>query len=129
MCAPGTICLVTNGGIYTLCRQLCDPIAQDCGDDSGCYFVFTNFICILTGQNLQEGETCANLNSCAPGYLCTPAETLPACEGNKCCTAYCDLDNGDADCTTEGTACVPWYENPQDAMPGNEDVGACQLPP
>ena len=127
MCDPGSSCTIQNNNSITLCLENCDPLVQDCGPGLGCFWGGGAFQCVFTTQDLPTGEPCGFLNDCAPGNYCTAAETLPNCGGGSCCANYCDLDNGNGDCFTPGTECVPFYE-PNEAPPGEQDIGLCLLP-
>jgi hypothetical protein len=55
-------------------------------------------------------------------------ETLPACPAMSCCTAFCELGLGDAQCdAVPGTSCIPFFELGA-APPGYEELGVCLLP-
>jgi hypothetical protein len=51
---------------------------------------------------------------------------MPDCSGAACCTAYCDLGEGDAPCTAIDPAlsCVDWM-SPE---PQWDHVGVCAIP-
>ena len=65
--------------------------------------------------------------SSKPSAPSSSADNLPDCDGPSCCTAFCDLMLGDAQCAAlEGTVCVPFFEENM-APPGYENVGVCVL--
>ncbi len=129
---PATTCSISNQDILTLCLQVCDPLAQDCPTDLGCY-PFDEptdaFACTPDASN-GEGQypsQCEFLNACAPGNACVNADALPACP-ESCCSPYCDLSELDT-CPDldDALACRPWFAADQ-APPGWENVGVCALP-
>lgn len=127
-CPPMHACIISSGPV-SLCVQLCDPLVQDCGEGLGCYWAVSDFNCIFTTEDIPTGEPCSFINDCAPGDFCTDATTLPDCAGPSCCTSFCDLELGDAQCgVLPGTACVAFFDLGM-APPGYEDVGICVLPP
>jgi hypothetical protein len=127
-CPEDTSCNISSEGSVNVCNQSCDPLVQDCGAGLGCYWANTDFSCIFTTENLPTGEPCGYINDCAPGNLCTTAEVLPDCVGAACCTNFCGLPLGDAQCATQpGTVCTNFFERGM-APPGYEDVGLCVLP-
>jgi hypothetical protein len=127
-CPEGSSCIVNSDSSINLCIFDCDPLLQDCGAGLGCYFAVTAFNCIFTTDDIPVGEPCGYINDCAPGNYCTDASVVPDCGGPACCTNFCDLDLGDAQCTQPGTVCTTFFE-PGTAPPGYEDVGLCILPP
>ena len=127
-CPPNSSCLVASDSL-AICIPGCDPLLQDCGDGSACYWANNTFNCIFTTQNIPVGDPCGFINDCAAGLICLAAETLPSCADASCCSAFCDVQSGDAPCDAQfpGTACVPFFEQDQ-APPGFEQVGVCILP-
>jgi hypothetical protein len=128
-CPPGSNCAISSDGPIALCIPTCDPLLQDCDDGFGCYWA-NDFNCIFTAANIPVGQPCGYINDCAPGLACLIAEVVPACEGSACCSAFCNLELGDAPCdaTLAGTACVPFFEEGM-AQPSHEHIGVCILPP
>ena len=124
ICAPATACVITNNDALALCAPTCDPLLQDCGY-GGCYYADENFVCLPKADDVPFGEACEASNQCVFGGVCTPGPLLPACAGDFCCAAYCDLT--DPLCSIAGTECVSFYAEGQ-APPGYEDVGVCILP-
>ncbi len=128
-CPPGSNCKFTAEDVYSLCIPNCDPLAQDCGEDLGCFWtgIGTTFDCNFRTEDTPVGEYCGVPNDCAPGLVCLENELLPECEdGNwSCCTAFCDLAEGDAACeqAVPGTVCTPFVDDP----PESEIVGVCVL--
>jgi hypothetical protein len=129
-CPPMTGCLFAYHQSISLCMPDCHPFAQDCSDGDGCYFWPNSpgFFCTFTPYDLPVGSACSNGHDCTDGHHCVDADQLPNCDAFRCCTNFCDLELGDAQCSEPGTACVPLYE-PGDAPAGYENVGVCTLPP
>jgi hypothetical protein len=126
-CPPLSACTISGSGVINICIPTCDPIGQDCGPGLACYWR-GGFYCIFTSMNIPTGEPCGYINDCAPGNMCTSAEHTPDCEGSACCTAFCDVNLGDAQCdAVPGTVCVPFFEEGE-AIPGYEHVGVCIVP-
>ena len=56
------------------------------------------------------------------------AEVLPDCQGSGCCTPFCEVMLGDAQCdAVPGTSCVPFWEEGL-APEGYEHIGVCVVP-
>ncbi|NVB41473.1 hypothetical protein G6O69_26785 [Pseudenhygromyxa sp. WMMC2535] len=121
VCAEGSACSITDDGTLTICLPTCDPIAQDCGDADGCYWSGQDFLCYPTFAE-SVGEPCTSSNACAPGLYCVGEEFVPACEGNSCCTNFCELDN--PQCELEGMACTAFFSEGE-APEGQENLGIC----
>ena len=126
MCTGSDYCVIGNG--YpgpALCFEQCDPLAQDCPGDRGCYWFEPHFSCFFAGE-IAAGEPCEFFGECEPGSICTFAGILSTCEGGYCCTPFCLVGGGPGPCVgvQPGTECVPFYEQGM-APPGYEDVGVC----
>jgi hypothetical protein len=127
-CPPGSRCS-SCGSCFPICIPTCDPLVQDCGEGLGCFWANVSFSCIFTAGEIPTGEPCGYLNDCVPGDYCVDAANLPSCVGSSCCTAFCDLQLGDAGCAMQpNTTCVSFFEQGM-APPGYENVGICILPP
>ncbi len=127
-CPPMSSCIVADDGPIAICMPICDPLVQDCGEGLACYWSSSSFNCIATSEDLATGEPCGFINDCAAGNFCVDGLALPSCMGAACCTPYCDLQLGDADCLAQpGTACVPFFE-PGLAPPAYENLGLCVVP-
>ena len=127
MCAPGSVCLLSSEGSITLCIPTCDPLAQDCDPGLACYWNHQGFNCIFTTEDIELGQPCGYINDCAAGLTCLSAEVMPDCEGASCCSSFCALDLGDAECAgLPGTVCSSFF--PDEPVPGYENVGVCILP-
>jgi hypothetical protein len=129
-CPEGYYCPISSDGAINLCFQTCDPIAQDCQDGFGCYWGGVAFTCIFTVEpGIADGQPCGYVNDCLPGSYCIDASFIPACTGPACCSPFCDLGLGDAQCATvPGTSCTPFWELGE-APRGDEHVGICTLAP
>ena len=89
-----------------------------------------NFICDFdaSGEEGQYGDACAFINVCDYGLFCAAQETVPDCvSGDGCCSPYCDLTQPNTCPGAPLQECVPWY-NEGMAPPGQENIGACQIP-
>jgi hypothetical protein len=128
-CPPMSECAISGSGVISICIPNCDPVVQDCPEDTGCYWGSNNFICIVTTLNIPTGEPCGYVNDCAAGNMCVDASLMPDCDGSACCGSFCDLGLGDAQCDLlPDTVCVPFFE--QGMAPAEyEHVGVCILPP
>lgn len=129
---PMTSCNIDNDGTRNLCNPLCDPILQDCPDNSRMTCLVANgsdtFNCELGwGEDgLGVGEECFFDNSCLNGNLCIyNADAVPGCTGGGCCAPYCDLTT--PQCPDASTECVPFYEDGT-APPMYTHVGVCLIP-
>ena len=128
---PTTTCSITNDGVLILCLPDCDPLLQDCAEGEGCFGIQGGYVCApdASGEMGTYGDPCEALNVCDPGLECSPAATVPGCTGSLgCCSPYCDTEAMDP-CPGEagGQECVPAFAE-NDAPPGYEDVGVCQIP-
>ncbi|WAS97854.1 hypothetical protein [Nannocystis punicea] len=131
VCGEGELCLESaNEGVLPICLKSCDPLLQDCEDMQGCYGdpSFGGFICFApdTGENPGDDDSpCEFTNACLAGFSCQAADTVEGCVGaTGCCTPYCSVSGGDADCAPSED-CVPFFADPP---PGTEDVGVCVIP-
>ena len=111
-------------GIYRVCLERCDPLAQECGEGRACranrYASYPDgFICTYTSDE-TAGEPC-DYFGCAPGLDCLDDGGEPTLLHDGECVAYCSVANGGC---PAGQACTPWYAAEQ-APPGLDDVGVC----
>jgi hypothetical protein len=126
MCPEGFICPITGDGTIVLCFPICDPLAQDCDEGLGCYWVGYEFLCSPQTANHETGQPCGYVNDCAPGNTCVDTTDLPACDDFACCAPFCDLSlPDDCDALLPGTSCTPFFEQP---TPPNQDLGVCLAP-
>lgn len=118
-----------------LCMDQCDPLLQDCAlptwlciPDSPTQAGQSGFICVSPPPQPPHValEPCALANDCSAGLVCLTADRIPDCGGNACCTAFCDLADGDASCQAlhPDLVCVDWMA----PDPKWEHVGACAIP-
>jgi hypothetical protein len=131
-------CSVSNGDLLSLCLRACDPIAQDCGPEWGCYADdYGRWACDRdrSGIGGAHGEPCECLNCCDPGLVCMPGALVDAdgCGPDGaagCCANLCEVDPDgvpvDPVCPTELEGCVPFYES-NTLLMGYEHVGICRL--
>lgn len=130
----GTTCLIANDGVLPLCTETCDPLGSDCQDGEVCVSVPDSllglpsdyFSCVLDSSfGAQPGDPCDFLNVCPPGSLCLEAALVPNCVGTGCCTEYCDLDNGDEDCSDPASTCTGIFADSCAPEACLNDVGYC----
>lgn len=123
-CSDGYFCQVSSS--LSICVLACDPLAQDCGPDEGCFWGSTDFFCVPTSEDIPTGEACGFINDCAPGNICISAGSLSACEAASCCANFCAVDGGDGPCQAidPDYSCVSFWE-PGEAPEGYENVGLC----
>jgi hypothetical protein len=131
-CAPGLECTDRAWGPGRVCLPPCDPLAQNCGPDQGCYpFDPGNgrFNC-MPHSGGAYGSPCELDSECGTGLLCFDAEDVPGCETEHCCTEFCDASVADPDSqcpgAAEGQLCDNWFCDaaPEPAL---ENMGACGL--
>jgi hypothetical protein len=129
MCPLGSTCSISSEGSIGLCEFGCDPVVQDCGPGLACIWYDNSFGCILTGANdIPTGEPCGYINDCAAGHICLDGSFVPDCAGSACCTPFCHVDLGDAQCElVPGTVCVSFFVD--EPPPGYEHVGVCIATP
>lgn len=122
ICPDDGICPVSGGGTLAVCLPRCNPLVG-CPDGQVCSPWGSDFLCAASSdESLDFGEVCEFVNACSPGMLCAAP-----CDGQTCCTTFCDLAQGDPNpaCpdAAAGQTCVPYYESP--APEGFETVGLC----
>ncbi|PRQ03196.1 hypothetical protein ENSA7_53360 [Enhygromyxa salina] len=127
MCPPSHTCLIGNG--YpgpVLCIPQCDPLAQDCGEELGCYW-FGSFFSCAASNGAGPAEPCAVFTDCGAGNVCVEGDRIPSCD-RACCSIFCALSLGDVPCAElPGTSCQSYFQ-PGTAPPGYEDLGVCIAP-
>lgn len=105
-------CLKFESQLFGVCPVRCDPLAEDCPEDLICaiYVFEPRFFCTSSIQGLLDaGEPCMTPFQCKSGTACLPADMLPSCAGENCCTPVCDLTQSDScDAAYPGTVCAPW---------------------
>ncbi len=130
-------CSVSNQDLLSLCLPKCDPIAQDCAPDWGCYpDDYQRWACDRdrSGDIGAHGDACACLNCCDPGLVCLPGALVDAesCgpEGAAgCCAQLCELQDGvpvDESCPTELESCRQFHDANASLM-GYAHIGICRL--
>ncbi|MFZ6186044.1 hypothetical protein [Nannocystis pusilla] len=125
-CPANQVCVVIDD--IGQCVAKCDPLNQAfCGADYECVGVENDFACVpdASGNTGKVGDGCIYANGCDPGNACLSGEYVANCNGQACCTAYCDTDLADP-CVQYGMVCVSWYGEGE-APSGLEDVGVCIL--
>jgi len=122
-------CLIAGSSSLNPCVLGCDPLAQDCGEELGCFWANGSFQCVFTTQDIPIGEPCGYINDCAAGNICTEARLLPDCPDDACCTAFCDPAALVDPCPEllPGTGCVVFEE--ADASNFQCAVGRCLASP
>lgn len=127
ICAePGHQCTINSDGTLILCIANCNPLAQECLADEGCYDVGDAFLCVpdASGDMGAAGDPCEYTNVCDPGLYCAASDDVPGCESSGCCSSYCDLQAPEC---AEGQECVPYFDDGE-TPPGYENVGVCVVP-
>ena len=128
-CPDGSVCLIANAGVITVCMQTCDPLMQACPEGQSCAWTgsLSEFVCLVDASDDPQGQPCNDAGACDTGLACVSADVVPNCDsGNGCCTAWCDTTDQDA-CVDLGLACLPYFE--QGAAPmGYETLGVCGDP-
>jgi hypothetical protein len=122
-CPMDIVCLIEGNGSVNLCLTVCDPLLQDCQPGFACHWIDDEFRCTPPGE-ADIAEPCDANQDCAPGLTCAPADSLPNCADDSCCTALCDLSA--LECVEMGTECVPFFDGMP--PPGHDDVGICLVP-
>jgi len=133
---PCEHCPVYDDGILLICLPMCDPVAQDCPPNQGCYPVNETFICAVDASGPDDGaykDPCEYINVCDPGLACVNADVVPGCAGAVgCCAPFCRVGAANPGCpdTNQGVECVPWWEEGQEPpLPCAEGgIGVCVIP-
>jgi hypothetical protein len=122
VCGVDRRCRMPAGDSPTrACVLLCDPFAQDCLPDEGCYVLHPEDpapLCAIAGPGL-ETDPCTVANDCAVDHHCTnPASHMvPCADAVGCCTPLCDVEIGD--CVGINPLCVPL------GVPDAPNLGVC----
>jgi hypothetical protein len=132
---PHEVCPLSADGLILLCKDTCDPLAQDCPDAQDvCYPYRETWICApdASGELGLYGDPCEYISACDEGNVCLGAAAFGDCAGAVgCCSALCNVNEeaANAMCAALDPAqsCIPWYQ-PGLAPPGLESVGVCALP-
>ncbi len=129
-CPTDFHCEIAGDGVLILCIPNCDPLLQDCPNQSLCLPKPNSdfFFCVLdaSGDMGAQNDPCEYANACDPGLACLDPALASECDPNAtgCCLPFCDLTM--PKCTNQGAMCLPWYEVGM-APPGLENVGLCGL--
>lgn len=119
---------VCTFGVLTLCLPGCNPLLDDC-ELGTCVPAGDAFACFFDGSADAPGEPCEYVEDCAPGSVCTWAETTGDCgeDADACCASLCDLNAADPSAAClPGQTCTPWYRDGE-AMPPLDAVGVCAI--
>lgn len=132
---PGTRYATENGSTFpdACLHYECQPFFPDtCPEDMRCTFypayLYGSMMCwrVPEQQELPLGSAC-DFGECGEGKLCAPADWLPACASERCCTEFCDLALPEPSCATAGTRCEHLPVNNYHNDPNFELLGACVL--
>lgn len=124
----GAACEIYNEGVLPICLPACDPLIQDCPEGQACYQGAAGFACfknVAPPDKGGQGSECKSVNICQGGYHCADAALLPDCAGEGCCTAFCAVSEGDANCP-DGLMCLPFFAE-DEPPPEYADVGICSI--
>ena len=132
-------CAILHEEVFALCLTSCNPLEPSaCGPGEGCRFVLSagGPYCVPLdgGVVTDSGMICAE-GSCDVDSMCLPADWVPGCRDEECCTPWCDLnDLTDSVCTAIDPSmyCVPLYGGgvpPKGPLVGLEAVGFCAIQP
>lgn len=126
---PATTCIITNQGALTLCQPLCNPLADECAPDEGCYLAGDFTVCApdASGRMGGTGSPCEYINACDDGHACAAAESVPGCAGaTGCCTPFCTV--GDDSACMAGQTCAPVYPKGEAPLECVAELGMCMAP-
>lgn len=120
----GGTAVVDTGGTP---RVSCDPVRQDCPTGRGCTLVGNSFQCVAIVVDGAEGEACQEESECGLGLACLAATLVPACDGFKCCTPLCELEESSYACPAadKGAECAPALTG--DVPAAYQNYGVCRL--
>lgn len=126
-------CMLSNFGFVAACLPKCDPLEPVCEDDAQVCVpngrLNSAFVCTPGGSEKlgKYGDPCETVNQCALGHYCIASRFVDhkKCEGDYCCTEYCDLKNKDKGCSQEGARCVPFFGSAAKAPKAYKRVGIC----
>lgn len=129
-CDDGSVCVISNDAVLTLCLPECDALAQDCPENQVCIDNGVGFICVddASGDSGEVFADCEYLNACDEGLACVPNTLASECDpvSSHCCLPLCDL-SAPGECPGAGQQCLSWYGD-EPAPEGNENIGLCRLP-
>lgn len=122
---PDTTCTISNGSSLVLCQAICNPLANECADGEGCYFVTEASVCApdASGNMGAAGDPCEFINACDDGLFCAGGAAVEGCDSFGCCTSFCAV--GDDSMCADGQSCVEFF--PDGSTPASclEGLGAC----
>jgi hypothetical protein len=130
---PGTSAAIENGSEFpAACLHYeCQPLVPgSCPDGMQCTFypafLYGTNMCwsVPPEADLPLGAEC-DFGECGEGKSCVPAEWVPGCAGERCCTQWCDL--GAPACDDPATVCEFFPVWASDDDPNFEWLGACVL--
>ncbi len=116
------LCILLNEGTFW-CNFNCHPLLQDCAEALACSILE----CLPASPGFFDrlpGAPCSSAE-CVPKSICVPAELVPGCDDELCCTELCDLE-APAPCALPGQSCQLPPEDWNPILPA--DVGLCMLP-
>ena len=120
-------CEIIQGAVF-LCEWKCDPLAQNCPADQGCYPIDNGFSCGPSGAK-GPAASCDFINDCNSGLTCVNLDVRPSdCleDSVGCCTEVCDVTEPDCPGDLE---CVGWWDDYPLLLPRHlENVGICVDP-
>lgn len=126
---PGALPYVGCQSCFCICETPCDPLGNDCPNDTMCVVTSDIAICVpdASGDEGAYQDPCEFLNVCDPGLFCAASDWVPGCDTSTsgCCTPYCDTQ---APSCPDGTTCEPLYED-GGAPETLELVGMCLAQP
>lgn len=141
-----TRCLLSDNNVLAVCREVCDPFAQDCPsatdqcilnspdcDGQACWPMNRRdtFYCGLQSGSNVSGYAggCTSQLDCDHGLGCLSGAAVVGCVETSCCTPYCDVNDDGFSCpdSEDGMICTLAF-SPGTAPPGMEHVGMCRLP-
>jgi hypothetical protein len=126
-----SVCAIGGDSVLTLCIPTCDPLAQECGDELGCYAAYDDeFFCVADASSNvgAPGDPCEFVNGCDPGTMCLDGTLLPVCEGSYCCSPFCTVGDSTPCNVIPGTECVPFFADGFGPTCGPSNVGVCSIP-
>lgn len=127
---PGTELAMENGSNfpYACLWFECNPLVADaCPDGLQCEFYpawlyGVNHCWQTPAVDLPLGAAC-DFAGCGPGKLCMPAEYVPGCADERCCTAWCD--EADPQCADPAATCEHFPTGYKAEDPSFQTLGAC----
>lgn len=132
-CDDGSHCWFSSGGLYALCLDSCDPVADvlECPGGQHCVpFVqgglYIDFVCFPPHQPQFSGQPCWAANGCEADHMCLDDFFYgPACDGDACCSPLCEVGDPPGVCAEPGHECVAMFGP---GHPTLAHLGRCQQP-